>query len=163
MPDPVGDRFRPRRAIVPTKGAGRMYAWKFDRAGNKEWGMDDEEFKGFRRKLKKTQQQMADLLGVSIKAIHSYEQGWRPVPPAVERQLFFLLSRHKTRRPDADCWDVKKCPPRRRENCPAWEFRSGLLCWFVNGTHCRGTSQNTWKDKMAVCRSCRIFKKLLRI
>ena len=38
--------------------------------------MDSKEFKKLREKLKKTQKQMAQLLGVSIKAIHSYEQGW---------------------------------------------------------------------------------------
>ncbi|MFZ0240871.1 MAG: helix-turn-helix transcriptional regulator [Desulfobacterales bacterium] len=125
--------------------------------------MDDEEFKHFRSKLKKTQKQMADLLGVSIKAIHSYEQGWRAVPAAVERQLLFLLSRRRARRkPPADCWEVQNCPPEQRVNCPAWEFRCGPLCWFVNGTHCKGTIQKTWQEKMALCRSCRIFKKLLK-
>lgn len=130
----------------------------------KESSMDKEEFRSYRIKLKKTQKQMAELLGVSIKAVHSYEQGWRPVPAAVERQLFFLLSRLKTgRKLNADCWNVKKCPQRRRENCPAWEFRSGSLCWFINGTVCNGTVQKNWKDKMAVCRSCKIFKKLLKV
>jgi hypothetical protein len=36
---------------------------------------------------------MAQLLGTSIKAIHSYEQGWRTIPVHVERQLYFLLTR----------------------------------------------------------------------
>ncbi|MDZ7582604.1 MAG: helix-turn-helix transcriptional regulator [Deltaproteobacteria bacterium] len=126
--------------------------------------MDKEEFKSCRLKLEKTQKQMGELLGVSIKAIHSYEQGWRPVPAAVERQLFFLLSRRLTgRRLTADCWNVKNCPPDRRANCPAWEFRSGAMCWFINGTICNGTVQKTWGDKMAVCRSCKIFKKLLKV
>ena len=50
--------------------------------------MDSNEFKSFRKKLNKTQKQMSQLLGTSLKAIHSYEQGWRTIPPAVERQLF---------------------------------------------------------------------------
>jgi DNA-binding XRE family transcriptional regulator len=44
--------------------------------------MDSKEFIYFRKKLNKTQKQMAQLLGTSIKAIHSYEQGWRTVPPS---------------------------------------------------------------------------------
>jgi DNA-binding XRE family transcriptional regulator len=36
--------------------------------------MDNKEFKNIRKTLNKTQQQMAQLLGVSIKAVHSYEQ-----------------------------------------------------------------------------------------
>lgn len=126
--------------------------------------MEKEEFKRFRIKLNKTQKQMAELLGVSIKAVHSYEQGWRPVPAAVERQLFFLLSRRQTgQKLNADCWNVKKCPQDRRDKCPAWEFRSGSMCWFINGTICNGTVQKTWKDKMVMCRSCKIFKKLLKV
>jgi hypothetical protein len=126
--------------------------------------MDKDEFKRHRHGLKKTQKQMADLLGVSIKAIHSYEQGWRPVPAAVERQLLFVASQRESgRRTYADCWRVKRCPQHRRENCPAWEFQTGSLCWFINGTVCKGEVQKSWKEKMAVCRSCRIFKRSLKI
>ncbi|MBW1725430.1 MAG: helix-turn-helix transcriptional regulator, partial [Deltaproteobacteria bacterium] len=49
--------------------------------------MDRKEFRYFRKKLGKTQLQMAQLLGVSLKAVHSYEQGWRSVPSYVERQV----------------------------------------------------------------------------
>jgi hypothetical protein len=107
--------------------------------------MEKEEFRSFRIRLKKTQKQLAELLGVSIKAVHSYEQGWRPVPAAVERQLFFLLSRLQTgRKLNADCWNVKKCPQRRRENCPAWEFRSGSsTAPFVMGL-CKKTGKTKW-------------------
>jgi DNA-binding XRE family transcriptional regulator len=52
--------------------------------------MESSEFKELRAKLDKTQAQMAQLLGVSLKAVHSYEQGWRSVPAAVERQMYFL-------------------------------------------------------------------------
>ena len=55
--------------------------------------MKDKKFSTFRKKLEKTQKQMAQLLGTSIKAIHSYEQGWRTIPVHVERQLYFLLTR----------------------------------------------------------------------
>jgi DNA-binding transcriptional regulator YiaG len=60
--------------------------------------MDKTEFKFLRSKLEKTQKQMAQLLGTSLKAIHSYEQGWRTVPVHVERQIFFLVSRQKENR-----------------------------------------------------------------
>jgi hypothetical protein len=74
--------------------------------------MDSKEFKKLRKKLNKSQTQMAKLLGVSKKAVHSYEQGWRNIRPYVEREMFFLLSRvegnQKGRKP---CWVIKKCPP----------------------------------------------------
>jgi len=120
--------------------------------------MDGKEFSRFRKKLNKTQKQMAQLLGVSIKAVHSYEQGWRSIPPHVERQMFFLMARKrgaiKTQKP---CWIVKKCPTKQKKDCPAWEFQAGKLCWFINGTICCGTAHEKWKEKMKVCRNCEVL------
>ena len=99
---------------------------------------------------------MARLLGVSIKAIHSYEQGWRKIPHHVERQLLFLLSRIVPQG-EANCWEINKCPDAKLSNCPAWEFRSGNLCWFINGTVCSGKVHTCWEEKMQECRNCEVF------
>ena len=124
--------------------------------------MESKEFKLFRKKLKKTQAQMAQLLGVSLKAVHSYEQGWRRVPAAVERQLYFLTAKHNSQKGKIKaCWQVKKCGPDRKRKCPAWEFGAGELCWFINGTICDGTAQKDWKEKMKICRSCEVFESLI--
>ena len=124
--------------------------------------MDSTEFKKLRHKMKKTQKQMAQLLGTSLKAVHSYEQGWRPVPGYVERQMLFLISawegKYKSKKP---CWVVKNCPVERRKLCPAWEFKTGNLCWFINGTICEGGVQQNWKEKMRICRSCEVFRSLV--
>ena len=120
--------------------------------------MDRLEFKSIRKKLSKTQRQMAQLLGISIKAIHSYEQGWRNIPGHVERQLYFLLANLK-RKGDTQrqCWTIKNCPPERKKQCPAWEFKAGQFCWFINGTICDGGVHTNWKEKMKICRSCEVF------
>jgi hypothetical protein len=123
--------------------------------------MDKIEFKSFRKKLNKTQKQMAQLLGTSLKAVHSYEQGWRSVPPAVERQVYFLVSRLNSKKAKRFCWDIKKCPIEQKRQCPAWEFKSGDLCWFINGTICEGGVQKNWKDKIKICRSCKVLSGLL--
>jgi len=124
--------------------------------------MDSEEFKNFRQRLNRTQKQMAELLGNSLKAIHSYEQGWRAVPAHVERQMFFLISRLKENRNNLKpCWIIKKCPSERREKCPAWEFNAGKLCWFINGTVCEGRVQKDWQEKMKICRSCEVLQSML--
>jgi len=124
--------------------------------------VDNKEFLQIRKKLNKTQKQMAQLLGTSIKAIHSYEQGWRSVPVHIERQIFFLLSRltGNSKRPKA-CWTIKRCPPQRKKRCPAWEFQSGELCWFINGTICEGTVQKNWQEKMTLCRSCEVLTSIM--
>ena len=124
--------------------------------------MDSTEFKKLRIKIGKTQKQMAQLLGVSIKAVHSYEQGWRNIPANVERQMFFLLSRmdgnSKNIKP---CWVIKKCQTETKKQCPAWEFNTGELCWFVNGNICCGNVCKDWKEKMKYCRSCEVLKSFL--
>ena len=120
--------------------------------------MNSKEFKQFRSRLQKTQKQMAVLLGTSTKAIHSYEQGWRSIPPHVERQVLFLVSRlnYSDKKP-RKCWAILKCPKKRKEQCPAWEFKLGELCWFINGTICQGQPQSTWQAKMETCKLCEVF------
>ena len=105
---------------------------------------------------------MAQLLGVSIKAVHSYEQGWRSVPVHVERQMFFLTSNQRGN-PQIikSCWVIKNCPSEKKKKCPAWEFKSGKSCWFINGTICDGIVYSSWKEKMKSCRSCEVLEPLL--
>ena len=121
--------------------------------------MDSKEFLYFRNKLNKTQDQMAQLLGISIKAVQSYEQGWRPIAAHAERQMFFLISRKRGNR--EACWKIKKCPVDIKKQCPAWEFRAGDLCWIINGTMCCSGACKEWKDKIKCCRSCEVLAPLL--
>ncbi len=126
--------------------------------------MEKEEFVEARTKLDKTQKEMSQLLGVSVKAIYSYEQGWRSVPTHVERQIFFLLSRKRGARnlsKAKPCWTIKKCPPKRRRECPAYEYNAGKFCWLVNGTICECKAQKNWKEKMKICRECAVMNDLL--
>ena len=123
--------------------------------------MKNEEFKLFRKKLNKTQKEMAQLIGTSVKAVHSYEQGWRSIPSHVERQIFFLISRKKGENSIKPCWTINKCPPQQKKRCPAWEFKAGKICWFINGTICDGTPKKNWKEKIEICRTCKVFAKLL--
>ncbi len=121
--------------------------------------MKNTQFSALRKKLAKTQKQMAQLLGVSIKAIHSYEQGWRSIPVHVERQLYFLIYRKLFGQKGLlPCWEIRSCPEELRAKCPAWEFSTGDLCWFINGTICDGIVHGSWKTKMELCRSCEVFK-----
>ena len=123
-----------------------------------------KEFSTARRYLGKTQRQMAQLLGVSFKAIQSFEQGWRNIPVHIERQVLFLLaSKTSPDRKERPCWVVRKCPMEIRQNCPAWEFQVGNLCWFINGTICQGRVQENWQKKMKICRQCKVFRTMLPI
>ena len=124
--------------------------------------MDKKELSETRRCLEKTQLQMAQLLGVSVKAIQSFEQGWRKIPIHIERQSFFLLALKESRLHKArPCWLIKNCPLETRQNCPAWEFRAGQMCWLINGTTCQGKLQKSWPRKMAMCKKCKVLQSAL--
>jgi len=122
--------------------------------------LEKNEFAVSRKKLGKTQKQLSELLGMALKTVHSYEQGWRRIPTHIERQIFFLLCkqrvRHKTLTP---CWETKECE--YKLDCPAWEFQSGHLCWFLSGTRCEQTKGLTNEEKIKKCRSCEILTSLL--
>jgi len=124
--------------------------------------MTAKDFKFFREKFQKTQKQMAEILGVSLKTVQSFEQSWRKVPAYVERQVLFLLAmKYGGLKPLSRCWDQKNCPPKRREDCPAWEFNSGHICWFITGTICCGNALRNWNQKMTLCRKCKVFTSFL--
>lgn len=77
--------------------------------------IDLADIRAVRAALGKSQRQAAQLLGLSIRAVQSYEQGWRPVPPTVQRLAGVLLMtvRRHGRPAGTPCWKVNDCPPRR--------------------------------------------------
>ena len=91
--------------------------------------MDKKEVFQIRQHFGKTQRQMAQLLGTSLKAIQSFEQGWRNIPVHTERQVLFLMAlkcaQGKKARP---CWVIRRSSEETRRNYPAWEFQAGHLC-----------------------------------
>ena len=124
--------------------------------------MDKKEFSTARQCHGKTQNQMAQLLSVSLKAIQSFEQGWRNVPVHIDRQVLFLLASKKSPpQKERPCWVIRKCPMEIRQNCPAWEFQVGNLCWFISGTICQGKAQKSWREKITLCRKCNVFGNML--
>jgi DNA-binding XRE family transcriptional regulator len=121
--------------------------------------MTQKEFRFIREELQKTQREMGLLLGLSSRGVQSFEQGWRRVPAAVERQMLFFYSlKCKRKRKIKSCWDFHRCPPEKRKVCPAWESRLGRLCWFITGTLCRGRQDLTWGRKILECRKCPVFR-----
>lgn len=123
--------------------------------------MDGSEFSAIRHYLGKTQTEIARLLGVSPKAVQSFEQGWRKVPAYSERQLLFLLNLKRLPKNESKpCWEIRKCSPGIKEKCVVWEFRAGHVCSFITGTVCGGKVQENWNKKMQLCRQCEVFRSL---
>lgn len=122
--------------------------------------MDRELFKIGRHKLKKTQASFADLLGISLKAVQSYEQGWREIPIYIERKVYFLLSQSRELTPGAtkNCWARNRCA--NKKECPVWEFNAGKFCWFFCGAECSDGDNKNLTKIMGNCRNCDIIKQL---
>jgi DNA-binding XRE family transcriptional regulator len=125
--------------------------------------MTNQEFTVVRAKLQRTQKEMAELLGVSLKAVESYEQGWRRIPVNIGRILYFLLFKmNQNLFGSRDlCWLEKKCPAAIRANCPAWMTREGLYCWFLTGKMCHIERKGRPVKGMS-CSDCAFFKKRLK-
>lgn len=124
--------------------------------------MKKEDFVSIRKRLGKTQKQIALLLGISHKTVESYEQGFRNIPVNVERILYYLFFKlNMDKLADGElCWDKKECPMEIREHCIAWLANEGFFCWFLTGKTCvrekmlsGGNSEN--------CFTCSFFKENL--
>ena len=120
--------------------------------------MGGAEFARMRASLGKSQRELAGLLGISLKAIESYEQGWRRVPAHVERVLYFLLFKLNEDEIGSEdpCWKSKACPDERRSKCVAYVAKEGRFCWFFTGRLCASA-----KSGEEGCYSCEVFTRML--
>jgi len=122
--------------------------------------MESEVVKRIRGKVNMTQAEVAHSLGVSLRAIQSYEQGWREVPVHIMVQLLVLAAAHHpaddVRKP---CWEITGCPPERQVKCPC-RCTDGSLCWLVSGRMCAGASNNPSHDIQG-CLKCPVVKQIL--
>jgi hypothetical protein len=116
-----------------------------------------------RKALGVSQSKAATLLGVSTKAIQSYEQGARSTPPYVQRTAALLLytqwrGKHPQHPP---CWQVNRCELEVRARCPAFRHQAGDLCWMLTGTVCRGVKKQSSTAKLARCQKCPVMTRWL--
>lgn len=126
--------------------------------------MNSKEFLSIRLDMRKTQKEMAELLGTSLRSIQSFEQGWRKIPNEIERQVLYVLVMRSTKEQSLKpCWELESCPQDKKEHCPAWELDSGHLCWFINGTICKGRAYGDWSEKMEFCQECQVFQPIKQL
>ncbi len=55
----------------------------------------------------------------------------------------------------ARCWELAQCD---KTNCPAHEEPS-VMCWFLNGTLCKGEPCGQFPEKVEGCQKCSVYKK----
>jgi hypothetical protein len=124
--------------------------------------MSGVAFARLRAALGKSQRELSELLGLSLKAVESYEQGWRKVPAHVERLLYFLL--FKLNEDDIEegetCWESKDCPDSLRSRCVAFVAKEGRFCWFFTGRLCTTAKPDSGGVGTA-CYTCSVFTSML--
>lgn len=119
-----------------------------------------ENFRTVRETLGRTQPQLARALGISTRAVQSYEQGWRVIPGRVMIQLLMLLAiQKKATAAEAPCWEIRPCDPDKRETCPAFTVGHGQFCWFLAHKTC--SPQRITPDNPIPCMSCPVIQNIL--
>jgi hypothetical protein len=110
--------------------------------------------------LGKSQAELAALVGVSPRAIQSYEQGWRPCPPYVQKLvgLMVYLKWRKSRKTVHPCWKQRNCSKDHRESCTVFSLGNGELCWLLSGNRCQGKKYKSWQAKLEACAKCPVMK-----
>jgi transcriptional regulator with XRE-family HTH domain len=121
--------------------------------------MDAATFGKIRAKLGRSQRELADILGLSQKAVESYEQGWRKVPSNIERILWFLYFKlnEESLAKEPPCWEEKSCPDEKSAKCVAKLAGEGRFCWFFTGRLC-STAEEGRGDS---CYTCSVFSRLV--
>lgn len=117
--------------------------------------------KNVRKILGITQAQLASALGISAKAVQSYEQGWRDTPDRVMIQLLVLLAMHRRKTmEDVPCWEIRHCNEEQRNSCPCFTVGQGLFCWLLGSRTCQ--SEGNGEDRALVCSNCDVAQRLIR-
>jgi len=108
-----------------------------------------------------TQADLARTLRVSVRAVQSYEQGWRVLPAPLAVQLLTLLAVHKGHTEHGQpCWKSTKCSAVAREKCPSFHLAGGRFCWLIAGDTCCGRVPQKG-DTSLPCLSCPVTAGLM--
>ncbi len=93
--------------------------------------------KRLRLMLDVTQKELASALGISAKAVQSYEQGWRDTPLRIIKQMLTLVAMNREGEVNGKpCWLVRSCASEMVAACPANKITHGRYCWSVASKSC---------------------------
>jgi|GEM_PF-1148881 len=62
-----------------------------------------------------------------------------------------------------NCWEFKNCSRGCNGGCPAYDKKSGTICWLIAGTMCGGTVQGTYAQKLTSCTECDFYRYVNRL
>ncbi len=124
--------------------------------------MTARDFQLTRKTLHKSQSELANLMGLSVRTVQSYEQGARIIPAHVQQLLYLMVSRlsRGTRGRRSPCWQVRGCDPATKARCVAYLCKAEDICWLVTGTLCHGKPVGTMEAKLRECQKCAVIRRL---
>jgi DNA-binding XRE family transcriptional regulator len=115
-----------------------------------------------RGKLGLSQSKLAAMLGVSSRAVQSYEQGWRAMPRPVASQLMTVLAIHCDHSNQSPpCWSLTGCPDETRGRCQALKVGQGRFCWVLSGSVCGNRRAPGSAAGPQPCIGCVVMRNLL--
>ena len=122
----------------------------------------DEWVRAVRSKLGLSQSQLASVMGVSPRAVQSYEQGWRKPPQPFATQLMTVLALH-VGHPDhfTPCWSLTGCQDAKRGTCRAVTVGRGSFCWLLAGRACGKNKTEGGASGELPCIGCTVMRTLL--
>jgi DNA-binding transcriptional regulator YiaG len=121
-----------------------------------------EMVKVVRGLLGRTQSELASALGLSVKTVQSYEQGWRNVPTRMIIQLLVFLALHREKAVEKiRCWQIRGCSREIRETCPSFTITRGKFCWSVASRKCAPVPGAGVEESMP-CMTCPVVARLLQ-
>ena len=120
-----------------------------------------EDLKRLRGSMQWTQEETGHFLGLSEKALQSYEQGWRRVPESVWKELLTLVAIQRGYpRGYRRCWEIIGCPVPSRASCFCAGKMAGLFCWMTATTNCHFFHPEL-KKSMLTCVRCPVTAQFL--
>ena len=125
---------------------------------NIECSEQSEIVKKIRKKIGMTQSSLSKALGVSIRAVQSYEQGWRDVPTHIMVQLLVLAAAYYTGGERKKCWEIMGCTPESMKKCPCCKT-DGMLCWLVTGRQSAPCKDGD--NDISACLKCPVVQQIL--
>jgi len=124
--------------------------------------MNRLEFASARKGLKKSKKELSHLLGIPPRIIRSYEKGRESIPDDIEKQLLSLTSlTNSTREYATSYWQTNGCSTEDRLSCPAWKLKLSHASWSMDINMGYGIARDNWPEKMCMCRSCDVLKKMI--
>jgi transcriptional regulator with XRE-family HTH domain len=127
--------------------------------------VDITSLRSIREALAKSQREMADLLGISVRAVQSYEQGWRALPSSVQKlAVLLLLLRQREEKPALpSCWEITECDPEKTASCYSRSCGKGQLCWLVTNDKQRCRWMADHEDALQACSRCPVMRTWLEV